>query len=189
MADSSEHELVFEIVLMNDVTRTYRFRYVDCEVMSAVFDEEQCSYVRAKPKLFSQLLNHIYQSPEVCMEAGAGVFSVRSFHKAVDGVQNNEGANARFMQTGLSVNIQEFDQYEYLSTEQSEELIFCVREVRNSVCCVLCGFCCEARSPQVVTVCLALRGWQIASEFMSHKHCCDTIVHCSALLVCPITML
>lgn len=137
-ADGSEHELVFEIVLMNDITRTYRFRYVDCEVMSAVFDEEHCSYVRAKPKLFSQLLNHIYQSPEVCMEAGAGVFSVRSFHKAVDGLHlNNEGGNARFMQTGLSVNIQEFDQYEYLSPAQSEELIFCVREV-STLCQVYC---------------------------------------------------
>lgn len=137
--DSSEHELVFEIVLMNDITRTYRFRYLDCEVMSAVFDEENCSYVRAKPKLFSQLLNHIYQSPEVCMEAGNGVFSVRSFHKAVDGVPSSDGGNRSFMQTGLSVNVQEFDQYEYLSPSQSEELIFCVKEVSRMYCMCCAG--------------------------------------------------
>ena len=135
MVDESEHELVFEIVLMNDIVRTYRFRYVDCEVLSAVFDEETCSYVRAKPRLFSQLLNHIYQSPEVCIEAGADFFSVRSFHKAAESVLNDGGGNARFMRTGLSVNIQEFEQYEYTSTIQSEELIFCVKEV--SSCCAL----------------------------------------------------
>lgn len=130
MVDASEHELVFEIVLMNDITRTYRFRYVDCEVLSAVFDEQNCSYVRAKPKLFSQLLTHIYQSPEVCFEAGADFFSVRSFHKMAESTAN-EGGNTRFMRTGLSVNIQEFDQYEYTSTIQSEELIFCVKEVNS----------------------------------------------------------
>jgi hypothetical protein len=133
MVDSSEHELVFEIVLTNDITRTYRFRYQDCEVMSAVFDEDACSFLRAKPKLFVQLLNHIYQSPEICMEAGADFFSVRSFHKANDGVLDAEGAPpVRFMSTGLSVSIQEFEQYEYVSTVRSEELIFCVKEVRTS---------------------------------------------------------
>ena len=128
MVDESEHELVFEIVLMNDITRVYRFRYVDCEVLSAVFDEDQCSYVRAKPRLFSQLLTHIYQSPEVCIEAGSDFFSVRSYHKAAENAVS-DGANARFMRTGLSVNIQEFEQYEYTSHIQSEELIFCVKEV------------------------------------------------------------
>jgi hypothetical protein len=131
MADSAEHELVFEIVLTNDITRTYRFRYQDCEVMSAVFDEDACSFLRAKPKLFVQLLTHIYQSPEISMEAGADFFSVRSFHKANDGVVTVEGAApVRFMSSGLSVSIQEFEQYEYTSAARSEELIFCVKEVR-----------------------------------------------------------
>lgn len=128
MVDESEHELVFEIVLMNDITRTYRFRYVDCEVLSAVFDEANCSYLRAKPKLFSQLLTHIYQSPEVCFEAGSDYFSVRSFHKASEN-PTSEGGNTRYMRTGLSVNIQEFEQYEFASDLQAEELIFCVKEV------------------------------------------------------------
>ena len=142
LVDGSEHELVFELVLQNDIVRTYRFRYFDCEVMSAVFHEENCSYVRAKPKLFATLLNHIHHSPEVLMVAGGDFFSVRSFHKS-DALHSSAGANmgggeggtnARFMHTGLSVNIQEFDQYEYLSADtQSEELIFCVKEVSERV--------------------------------------------------------
>jgi hypothetical protein len=131
MADSSEHELVYEIVLNNDIVRTYRFRYQDCEVMSAVFDEDSCSYVRAKPKLFVQLFTHIYQSPEICIEAGMGTFSVRSFHRSADTGANSEagGGAVRFMQTGLNLRLQEFEQYEYVSNGQSEELIFCVKEV------------------------------------------------------------
>lgn len=138
MVDSSEHELVFEIVLTNDIIRTYRFRYQDCEVMSAVFDEDSCSYARAKPKLFVQLLNHIYQSPEICIEAGASSFSVRSFHRNTDTSADGgaAGSTVRFMQTGLSLNLQEFDQYEYVSTGQSEELIFCVKEVCQRFYCV-----------------------------------------------------
>eukprot|EP00600_Ochromonadales_sp_CCMP1393_P008173 CAMPEP_0174959908 /NCGR_PEP_ID=MMETSP0004_2-20121128/3426_1 /TAXON_ID=420556 /ORGANISM="Ochromonas sp., Strain CCMP1393" /LENGTH=151 /DNA_ID=CAMNT_0016208255 /DNA_START=196 /DNA_END=649 /DNA_ORIENTATION=- len=75
-----DHELVFELLLMNGVTaRTDCDRYNDCEVMSAVFDENECSYIRANPKLFSSLLQHIHQSPEVCVEAAADYFSIRSY--------------------------------------------------------------------------------------------------------------
>lgn len=129
MVDSSEHELVFEIILMNDITRTYRFRYQDCEVMSAVFDEDNCSYIRAKPSLFIQLFNHIYQSPEISMEIEKNKFSVRSFHKSSEQLAVDGSAVPRYMHSGLSVNIQEFEQYEYLSEMQSEELIFCMKEV------------------------------------------------------------
>lgn len=130
--DASEHELVFEIVLVNDITRTYRFRYQDCEVMSAVFDEDSCNYIRAKPKLFVQLLTHIYQSPEICLEIGADSFNVRSFHRAADGIMTQtEGSTGtvRHMHTGLNVNMQEFEQFEYVSQARSEELIFCVKDV------------------------------------------------------------
>lgn len=134
MADSAEHELVFEIVLTNDITRTYRFRYQDCEIMNAIFDEEHCSYLRAKPKLFVQLLSHLYQSPEICMDATAGTFLVRSHHRYAENgggnADNGGGTTVRFMNTGLSVSIQEFEQYEYVSAVQSEELIFCVKEVQ-----------------------------------------------------------
>jgi hypothetical protein len=131
VVDEADHELVFEFELANKITRTYRFRYLDCEVMSAVFHEENCSVVRAKPKLFAQLLAHIHQSPEVLIDAGADSFTVRSFHKADAQL---DGQN-RFMSTGLSVNLSEFEQYEYMSRRTSEELIFCVREV---MCIVQC---------------------------------------------------
>ena len=134
--DNVDHELIFELVQQNEITRKYRFRYYDCEVMSAVFDERSCSSVQAKPKLFAQLLGHIHQSPEVSLLAGPEFFNVRSFHK-LENLKSNDtnaanaaagGAN-RFMSTGLNVNLQEMDKYLYVSEYESEELIFCVKEV------------------------------------------------------------
>ncbi|KAJ1396761.1 Rad9/Ddc1, partial [Ochromonadaceae sp. CCMP2298] len=46
----AEHELSFELLMINGVSRTYRLRYVDCEVLSAVFHEQDCSYIKASPK-------------------------------------------------------------------------------------------------------------------------------------------
>ena len=137
-----DHELVFEMQLQNDITRTYRFRYADCEIISAVFDEEEpgCSFLRARPKVFAQLLNHIHHSPEVCISASADGFAVNSYHQqlGMDGAgvfsggvggAGGNGTSSQFVNTGLSVSIAEFDNYEFRAANVAEEMVFCVKEV------------------------------------------------------------
>jgi hypothetical protein len=55
-----EHELSFELIMTNGVTRTYRLRYVDCEVLSAVFHETDCSYIKANPKVLNRRFYRIF---------------------------------------------------------------------------------------------------------------------------------
>lgn len=56
VVNAAEHELVFEMQLANGITRTYHFAHSDCEIVNAVFneDDETCC-VSAKPKVFSQV--------------------------------------------------------------------------------------------------------------------------------------
>jgi hypothetical protein len=146
----SEHELAFEMHLSNGITRTHRFRYMDCEIMNALFEEEDCSCLRAKPKVFAQILDHLHQSPEVAVETSATSFSVRSFHKSNFGatamtLQQQQQEMKRHMTTGLSVSIQEFEAYQFRPTTGPSgsyqnnqdaviELIFCLREVSCCQC-------------------------------------------------------
>eukprot|EP01034_Spumella_vulgaris_P031712 gene31712-39175_t len=148
----SEHELAFQMHLSNGITRTHRFRYMDCEIMNALFEEEDCSCLRAKPKVFAQILDHLHQSPEVAVEASATAFSVRSFHKSNFGtagmtLQQQQQEMKRHMTTGLSVSIQEFEAYQFKpggaapdsyqnAADAVIELIFCLREVNAFL-----GFC------------------------------------------------
>ncbi len=136
----AEHELAFQMTLSNGISRTHRFRYSDCEIMNALFDEEDCSFVRAKPRVFVQILDHMHNTQEVIIEASMTSFSVRSFHKSNFGgasltIQQQQAELKRNMNTGLSVSLQEFDEYAFRAdllpagNHAVVELIFCLREV------------------------------------------------------------
>lgn len=140
----ADHELVFEALLYNDIVRTYRFRYWDCEVMSAVFRGEHCSScLTAKPTVFSQLMAHLQQAPEISVEAGESIFVCRSFHKP-DAMSAAAATSdrTRHLNTGLNVNVSEFDSYDFRSysqhqqhqhqqhQQQSVELIFSAKELQ-----------------------------------------------------------
>ena len=79
-AETSEgvtHELVFEMLLNSGMRKIHKFNYSDCEIISAIFDESSASIIRSEPKLFTQLLDHFYQSPEISIEASPNAFQVR----------------------------------------------------------------------------------------------------------------
>lgn len=147
-SDRAGHELVFEIAVSSNITRTHRFHYSDCEIMSAIFDDSNASYLKCEPKVFIKLLDHFYQSPEISIEASQNFFQVKSFHQEQGqdstSAKGKGGKNnaVKHMTTGLVVNIQEFEEYEFYddgegegegSQERSEELVVCSKEVSYSI--------------------------------------------------------
>ena len=135
------YELVFEMALASNIIRSHRYHYADCEILSAIFDEAIASHLRCEPKVFTQLLDHFYHSPEICIEASQNFFHVKSFHQdSADDAShrnNNNQRNAiRHMTTGLVVNTGEFEEYNFINNEEEgsnantcEELVVCSKEV------------------------------------------------------------
>ena len=82
-----EHELVFHFMLPNSISKRYRFRYQECEVLTPTFDEDDpenpISYVQAKPGVFYQMLQLLNNAPEVQITATHNLFSIRSYNKKV----------------------------------------------------------------------------------------------------------
>ena len=141
------HELVFEMAVASSITRTHRFHYSDCEILSAIFDEQCASHLKCEPKVFTQLLDHFYHSPEISIEASENFFQVKSFHQEASSDSTNGGSKGsndrsnamKHMTTGLVVNIGEFDEYDFVNSEAEgrsggdncEELVVCSKEVHN----------------------------------------------------------
>lgn len=134
----SEYSLSFQLHLLNGVIRAYHFCYEDCEILNAVCDESDCSHIQLRPKVMGQLLDYIHRSPEILVIAKVNDFSVRSFHQGSDPLLSaaipssgplNERHN-RVINTGLSMQVSEFDVYDYRSEEDTESLVFCMKEVR-----------------------------------------------------------
>ena len=138
----ASYELVFEMALASSITRSHRFHYADCEILSAIFDETIASNLRCDPKVFTQLLDHFYHSPEICIEASQNFFHVKSFHQdstedAFHGGSNNRKSAVKHMTTGLVVNTGEFEEYNFINNEEEgsdantcEELVVCSKEVK-----------------------------------------------------------
>lgn len=68
--------------------------------------------------------------------AGRRHFAIKTFHKSGQS-QLLETSTKRFMNTGLSVNLQEFDFYAFKG-KQEQELIFSLKEVRINVFILYC---------------------------------------------------
>lgn len=143
-----ENLLVVDLVGINGVRRTHSFPFSDCEIISATFDDEGVSSLRADSKIFGQLLEHLYKSPEIAIEATKESFKLRSYHG-----QSDVDESKKFLETGLSVDIHEFDSYDWhlpprfasvnaaaetaiITSPPSVILIFCSRELRALL--VLC---------------------------------------------------
>ena len=132
VATAATNELVFEFMQTNGIVRTHRLRYSSCEVVSAVFEETGKCCMVVKPKILIQLFDHLHRSTEICLEVGPENFTVRSFHKPGADIDSDLKGH---MSTGLSLNIQEIDEYN-LSFDTGEQLIFCMKEVRSFL-----GYC------------------------------------------------
>ena len=146
---NGEHELVLEMLSALDVRRTHRFKYSDCEIVSATFDDSECSSLRSSHKIFVQMLEHFYQSPEIKIEVSSSNFKVRSYHPPSDHQQSDA---KKHLDTDLTIDVGDFDYFDCrMDADNGEnaaaaasssssgagalatstvDLIFCVREVR-----------------------------------------------------------
>lgn len=124
--DDTEHHVIFELRNSNGVIRTHKFLYQDCDVISALFDEESSNYLQSEPKVFSQLLEHLHQCPEIIVTTSPDLFKIKSLHSG------NAGETKRHLSTGLSIDANEFDMYEFRGHETAE-FVFCSKEVISSL--------------------------------------------------------
>jgi len=146
----ADNEIIFELTCNRGIRRTHRFPYQDTDVVNAVFEESPslCS-LRSVPKVFSKLLEHT-QSAEIALEADRHIFRVKSFHHDRVSLANNRMAFSRRgeksyfrneqMSSAMTLETREFEEYHFRRPRAgtsagegllSEELIFCVREVRG----------------------------------------------------------
>jgi len=112
-AESTEergYELIVELHSSNGIVRTHRFKYSDCDVISAVFDESGSCSLGAMCKIFSNLLEHMHHAPEVFLSATPTSFKVQSYHRAVPMVLTDA---SRHLETDLSVDVSDFDFYNF----------------------------------------------------------------------------
>lgn len=149
----SEHELVFEMSMASSLKRTYRFLYSDCDIISVAFDDESASQIKADPKVFIKLLEHIHLSQEISIIADENTFKIKSFHadddflnglsQARDNNLVHDNSMRRVISTGVNIDTSEFDVYNFkpinIDEEDEEEdgnqrnyqeLIFCIKEFR-----------------------------------------------------------
>jgi len=139
-------DLVLEMLAADTgIVRTHRFKYSDCDVLSAIFDDEGASSLKAPNKVFEQFMGNMYQSPEIAVIPGRDEFVVRSHHSAGDAP--NEAKKT--LETKMVLSTEEFDLYDFKGTEedggnhehldnqnglnvdqQQYELVFCTRELK-----------------------------------------------------------
>ncbi len=82
----TEHELVFEFLQSSGIKRTYKYLFSDCDIITVGFDDASASRIKADPKVFTQLLDHIHMSQEISIEVSHQMFRVRSFHSDDDAI-------------------------------------------------------------------------------------------------------
>lgn len=127
-----DHLLTFQFTMQSGLVRSHHFHYMDCEILNAVFDESDCSYIKVRPKVLSQLFEHFYRSPEVIASATPTTFAVKSFHAPTTSAVET----LRYMNTGLNMKMRDFEVYDYRADTDKVDMIFCMREVAAFV-----GFC------------------------------------------------
>ena len=168
-SNGNRHELIFEMLCTTGVVRKHKFGYSDCDLMTAVFDEEIASHLRCAPKVFGSMLDHFYHCAELSIEASPSGFRVKSYHQQDEAGAGFVGTSSsslsavaggpvtkKYMSTDLSVNVSEFEEYEFVSPdymtsrtgggnvegagggeeEDFEELVVCSKEL-----CAMLGFC------------------------------------------------
>ena len=113
------YDLVLEMkTTETGIMRTHRFKYNDCEVLSAIFDDESMSSLKSSHKIFDQILSNMFQSPEIAISPTQTDFKVRSHHPS-----NEAQAEAKkHMSTDLSIETDDFDFYDYKPTEMDETI-------------------------------------------------------------------
>jgi hypothetical protein len=115
---SGSHELVLEMSSNNtshhSIKRTHRFKYSDCDIVSAVFDEEGTCSLRSMNKILIQLLEHMHGAPEVMVSATERTFKVQSYYRVAPTAL---AETSRHLDTDLSVSVEDFDFYDFCTTD------------------------------------------------------------------------
>jgi len=123
-----EHLFNMNLTLTNSIKRKHRFHFTDVPSYNVLFDDTEASYVKASPKIFLRILEHIPSSPEIYIHADANNFKVQS--------RNTIGLETKNISTELCIKTEEFDEYVYKSDNESECIIFTVKEMK-----ALLGIC------------------------------------------------
>ena len=126
---SSRNQIVFEMTNEASIKRTHKFDYQDTEIVNAFFDEKMSSKLKVYPKVFNGLLEHLHQSSgEIAVEVSQNAFKVKSFHQDL-GLQVDTRGHT-YMNTELMLETTEFEEFDYKCDETSQELVFCMKEMK-----------------------------------------------------------
>jgi len=134
-AQGDDLQLFFEMDSEMGIRRIHKFTYMDSEVINAAFDEGSASSLRVQARNFTTYLQHIHQhSVEVQMDAAPDAFRVKSYHKVT--VQDplaagGQAGQPRHMTTEMSIDLTEFEHYDYRAEEREVMLIFCLKELKG----------------------------------------------------------
>jgi len=131
--DNGDCFIVFKFHTTDGITKTHLIPYQDCDIISAVFDEESSHVLQTQPTVFTELFEHLHQSPEIVISAASGAFTLRSYSSS------SLGTVSKSLSTDLNVDISEFDVYQYRvdtlepddheADPPSSELLFVSKEV------------------------------------------------------------
>uniref|UniRef100_K3W8N2 Checkpoint protein n=1 Tax=Globisporangium ultimum (strain ATCC 200006 / CBS 805.95 / DAOM BR144) TaxID=431595 RepID=K3W8N2_GLOUD len=127
-------EVVWRLNCDFEIAKTHRMKVHTCQVMRAVFDREHCANrLVTRQYHLASLLGHIHHSTEVCVTCS-------STHVKFESYVANTGDGKAQLHTETAVESAEFNEYvlvpSTLGVDSSEQLIFCLKEVR-----ALLAFC------------------------------------------------
>jgi len=143
-ATGGSQEFVVEMLATSGIRRTHRFKFSECEIISAKFENAEASGLRAAHTIFTQVLEHLRHSPELILEATIDSFKMMSFHPL------EASENKKHLHTDLSLVVSDFDYYDCRFDEEEghggvgsdgegmaagmqrkHSLVFCIKEFKG----------------------------------------------------------
>lgn len=122
MTKGIEHLFNMNLNLNNGIRRKHKFHFVDVPSYNVEFNDSDVNYVKASPKIFSKILDHIPSSPEIFIYADPNNFKVQSHCRV--------GQDAKKISTELCIQTEEFDEYVYKSDSDNVSIIFTIKEMK-----------------------------------------------------------
>lgn len=128
--DGAECELVFVLVCDTGIRRCHRFMYQTCDIVSAMFSDNNCNRLRVMPKVLTQLFGHIAKSLEVEVDVSPEQFKMKSFHQQSVSDALSKKQSPHTLTSEMCVSPEEFDVYEFKYSQKTAELAFCCKELK-----------------------------------------------------------
>ena len=118
--EGSIFELVFEMLSNNQIRRRHRFKYMDCEVLSAAYDETDASRIISNHRVLSKAFTHLHASPEVILTASETNFIVQSYRSPADRSIDRRDSLDSHVNLDVDSN---FDFYEFVLDGDEQEML------------------------------------------------------------------